>query len=181
MKLCGDCKIEKPIEYFRMNGKYRRSNCKACQDSKNAQWAKKNKAKVKEYLRDYYQENKEKLKESMKEWQKRHPGYSTEQQRKWVRENPKRNKELSRLKAHRRRTFVKDLGNYTIEEWDNLCTYYNNECVCCFNQVELTVDHIIPISRGGSNRIENIQPLCKPCNSKKYTKIISYINGYMIV
>lgn len=41
---------------------------------------------------------------------------------------------------------------------------------CCDSTSELTVDHNIPLSRGGTNNITNIIPACKSCNSRKHTK-----------
>jgi len=35
------------------------------------------------------------------------------------------------------------------------------------DQVELTVDHITPVAAGGTNDPDNLQTLCKPCNSEK--------------
>lgn len=72
------------------------------------------------------------------------------------------------------------LGSFTLDEWERLKAQYNWICPSCKKRepkVKLTKDHIIPISKGGSNNIENIQPLCGSCNSKKYTKIIKFEGG----
>lgn len=65
-------------------------------------------------------------------------------------------------------------GTYTEEEWSDLKAKYNYTCPSCGREVELHADHIIPISKGGSNYIRNIQPLCKSCNSSKATQTIKY-------
>lgn len=71
----------------------------------------------------------------------------------------------------------KNGSSHTFEEWEILKVQYNNTCPCCKKsepEIKLTEDHIMPLSRDGSDDIDNIQPLCKSCNCKKNIKIIKY-------
>ena len=45
------------------------------------------------------------------------------------------------------------------------------KCVKCGSQENLEFDHIIPLSKGGSNTVRNIQLLCQKCNREKSNKI----------
>jgi 5-methylcytosine-specific restriction endonuclease McrA len=85
-----------------------------------------------------------------------------------------------RLLWHSRQRRVKKLGNggsHSQEEWEALKSMYEYKCPCCGRSeplIKLTVDHVIPLSKGGLDDISNIQPLCKSCNSKKHTDIVRY-------
>lgn len=85
----------------------------------------------------------------------------------------------SRVQKHKRRFRIVNNGNqsFTLNEWRDLKKKYGNSCPACGRQepeIKLTSDHIVPISKGGSNLIENIQPLCRSCNSRKYTMSICF-------
>ena len=84
---------------------------------------------------------------------------------------------ISWLKNKRNRMKRRAVGSHTYGEWELLKKQYGYCCPACGRcepEIQLTEDHIIPLSKGGSDYIENIQPLCKSCNSKKHTKIIKY-------
>lgn len=47
-------------------------------------------------------------------------------------------------------------------------------CVCtyCGSDSSITVDHVVPLSKGGTNEIDNLTPACKPCNSSKRDRLL---------
>lgn len=62
-------------------------------------------------------------------------------------------------------------GRWTASDWAEILGAHNHCCAHC--KVEFSedftasVDHIVPLSKGGSNWPSNLQPLCVPCNRKK--------------
>jgi len=81
------------------------------------------------------------------------------------------------LNGRRRVKKLNAEGSHTFDEWELLKKQYGYKCPCCGKkepEIRLTEDHIIPLDRGGSDFIENIQPLCKSCNCKKHTKTYKY-------
>jgi 5-methylcytosine-specific restriction endonuclease McrA len=72
-----------------------------------------------------------------------------------------------RLRADRKRE-AKRKGTYTKEQWAALKSEFDSRCVQCgFYCPHPTKDHIVPLYQGGSDGIDNIQPLCRSCNSAK--------------
>lgn len=83
---------------------------------------------------------------------------------------------ISHLKARRYAKERNAAGCHTLNEWNRLKESYGNVCAFCGSNNKLTKDHIIPLSKNGTDYIENIQPLCKSCNSKKHNHIHQNLN-----
>jgi hypothetical protein len=89
----------------------------------------------------------------------------------WVSRNREKKNQHNALRRALRRNAE---GSFTLDEWEDLKRANGYKCLSCGGEepsVRLTRDHIIPLSKGGTNFISNIQPLCLSCNSRKYNKI----------
>lgn len=67
-----------------------------------------------------------------------------------------------------------DPGAFSDDDWLLMIESCKGRCLCCGNEERLTIDHVKPLDQGGRNEANNIQPLCRSCNSKKGRKEIDY-------
>jgi len=74
----------------------------------------------------------------------------------------------ARQKRKKRLAAARLLGTHTKNEWESLKKSLDFRCAKCGEKGwHLDKDHIVPLYLGGSDGIDNIQPLCAPCNARK--------------
>lgn len=62
----------------------------------------------------------------------------------------------------------------TQEQWEEVVNKYGGKCAYCGREiVHPTIDHVIPISRGGKHAKDNVVPACVHCNIVKNDKLLS--------
>lgn len=111
-----------------------------------------------------YAREKEKLLGQMKARRALHLDRERERARRWIRENYA--KKIARNDA--RRALKKAApGTHTGPERLALTASYHRLCVYCL-QPATTLDHVVPLARGGSNDIGNMVPACRRCNFSKH-------------
>jgi 5-methylcytosine-specific restriction endonuclease McrA len=117
--------------------------------------------------KEYVKNNRARVKEITKIWQKNNPEKYKDSKRRDRIKNKERINHANRMYYLRKSGAV---GSFTLGEWETLKKQYGFICLICGKSepvIKLTKDHIIPLSKGGSNFIENIQPLCLSCNCRK--------------
>ena len=107
-------------------------------------------------------------------WRLTHAQRNMDYMREWRREHPDRVKFYARNRRDEERGAA---GSHTFNQWERLKEHHAFRCARCKRnepEIMLTRDHVKPISKGGSNFIRKIQPLCLSCNSSKRDKHIRY-------
>lgn len=139
--------------------------------------------------RRYYKRHPEGFKRRSKVYRERHPkkvaarlrrwrrknvkrirAYESRYKKRWRRKHPEAAKLKSRLARSRRRALENNAeGTYSARDIAALQVRQKGKCNGCQADIsqDYHVDHIIPLSRGGSNWPSNLQLLCETCNVRK--------------
>ena len=141
---CGEVKERSEFNKSRERKGGLRLECKKCQL---------------EYQRKYRDRNKEQIAKKKREYGQTSKG-----------------KLCRKRVAHRRRALMKNAeATLTTEQWNVILVQQKNRCAKGKKRFTKknppTVDHIIPVSKGGGLIFGNVQALCLSCNSKKGNKL----------
>lgn len=174
-KTCSRCQQTLPIDQFflkRPESGNRRSICTPCHNAANLERKRANPEQVRQQGLAYYTANRDHMLEKQKRYREEQPEADRATHRKWK----SANKDKVNAATHRRRNqVIENGGHWTAEEWQALKTEFEYHCLFCWRtepEIALTIDHIVPVSNGGSNDITNLQPMCKPCNSRKHRQTL---------
>ncbi len=177
-KVCIGCQEELPVtDFYKKSGSTGfRSRCKTCYTKDSVERAKRKGYRTtpkvrQEVSKRYYLNNKDLLIEKQRTYRDTNREALNAKRREKYAEDPTTVKRY----VHKRRTLKANCeGEFTDLQWKVLLSLCGSKCLRCNSDRDITVDHIIPLSLGGSNSIQNIQPLCRSCNAWKHIKIIDF-------
>jgi hypothetical protein len=112
-------------------------------------------------------------------WRKANPEKTRENMRAWKESNPERVRaDHSKDKAVRRGAALCDhAGCLTVGATQLAWMVNEHACYLCgtpvWQGVNLHMDHLLPVARGGIHCADNLRPACGPCNMRKGTKVVA--------
>lgn len=144
--------------------RYRERNAEKVRDSQQ-RWLAANPDRRKEVARNHYLRNADAEKARNMEWR---------------RKNPEAWRRISNASEERRRAQKAKAGIFDISPKD-LRRIYSQPCAACGATEGQTMDHIIPLARGGRHSIGNLQTLCGACNYSKNRKLLIEWRAYKML
>lgn len=143
-------------EYHKEYEEKRRGSRVEYTRKKSAESYCRNRDKVLARSKEQYQKNKTRRRAVAKVWDVAHRQNKRQAWKRWF---------------SRKRANTPDGKGLTVKEWTAILGAYNYRCAYCGRQgVELTQDHVIPVSRGGADSQSNVVPACRSCNCQKSDK-----------
>ena len=134
------------------------------------------KEEISEYKKGWAAENEESVSASKRKHYELNRDEIIARSKKWAESNPEKVRQAKANNSRKRRAARHaSPGCFTAEEFRALCESYGNRCLACGDtEAALEADHVVPLTRGGSDNISNIRPLCGSCNRRRFVNIIDY-------
>lgn len=183
-KKCTCCDTVKSLEEFRNQprGKFgKRSQCRKCEYSKHQDRYSGNRQARRSIEKKYRLNNPEVFSRKNKKYYEKNKVKLNAKNKVWKQENPERNSELNRRKERVRRARKFENGQEHYAETAML-ELYGTVCHLCESAIDMAaprkvgtpgwelglhVDHVIPLSKGGPDTLENVRPAHGKCNLQK--------------
>ena len=149
--------LERQTRYNESHREWTRENA--------SRYRKENHNKSLQCVRNWYLGHITQVAERNKNWRKQNLEHCKEIERRYRLKNP----EKRAISQARREAIKLGLPNtLTSEQWEAIKKIYHNRCAYCGHKPsKLTIDHVIPLSKGGGTTPDNIVPACFSCNSGK--------------
>jgi len=184
MKYCKQCDSTKSLDDFYSNksNKDGKGNyCKSCwnaymreQDRKHkdrkaastAAWYLRNRERKAQKVAEWRASNKDRVKNVQAQYRAKNKVELMHRNSEWSARNP----HLVRASAQRSMAKRKGAQIYSITLKDLIKTLTSPCVIAGCENTDIEMDHIVPLSRGGSHGIGNLQPLCSHHNRTKHNK-----------
>lgn len=165
------CFTGKPCKYGHVDERYVNGCCVACDNEKSRKYKENNKEIVSRYLKAWGEKNKDKLRDNHRSW----AANNKDRMRAYLSEYRNTNRAWVRAWNQKRRCALRAAeGSFTGEQILDKLSKQRDKCANCKKKLssgKYHIDHVMPISKGGSNYISNIEILCVKCNLTKHAKL----------
>lgn len=135
--------------------------------------------------KERYRLNREKKLATNAKWRAANPNKGREYTKAWVKRNPGKALERARIQSHKRRQSSRS-GTCDIQSINLLSQLIRSsrkmKCAICRKNMRVndrSIDHVIPLSKGGSGDFGNLQVVHRKCNAMKYAKMPHELDGQM--
>lgn len=180
----GDLMVRKGDQIRESQKKYREKH-KDERSQQNREWCARNREKrrlrrieldsnrqeeLKEYRRQYTKKNREEILSKMKAYRDSNKEKMRALQKEWRDKNP----DVVLFHTRTRKSRIRGQGGSVSKaELDTILESQKHICIGCgisLRESTPHMDHIMPLSKGGTHSADNIQFLCAPCNQSKHAK-----------
>jgi 5-methylcytosine-specific restriction endonuclease McrA len=183
-KTCTKCLSTKQLEEFRdqPRGKFgKRSHCKKCEYASQKEYYKNNRETRRLTEKKYRAKNPEVFARRDRKYYLKHKEVLLEKNKIWKEQNPEQRKALGRRSQNIRRARKLNNGQEPYTESQVINTYCTN-CHICNTKINfkaprkvgisgwelgLHIDHVVPLSKGGPDSLQNVKPSHGKCNLEK--------------